>query len=72
MTTLASPLSKGGDGMSGNIDPTYVDASMCRMLREGGQFAESGWYGLDGDMKLRMGSFSSREECKAACKEANW
>jgi hypothetical protein len=57
--------------MSGQIDPTYVDADMARMMRESGQYAETGWYGLDDDMKLQIGPFASEKQCKAACDEAN-
>lgn len=57
--------------MAGQLDPTFIDHGTSALMREGGEYNKVGWYGLDDNLKVKLGPFATRQACQEACDEAN-
>ena len=57
--------------VKGAVDPMYFDGSITALMRDGGRYFQTGWWGVDDDFTPHIGPYPSRESCQKACDEHN-
>ncbi len=57
--------------IKGTLDPMYIDGATSALMRDGGRYFSTGWWGVDDNHNPQIGPYGSREACRKACDAIN-